>query len=225
MFQIKNKLERKKLLGVISVYEGFVMYHPALKTKLGAGRFLNAKSLKKIFNFLEGKREFISYSFSEFIPENVLNYNSENGSLLFWTAPQRRNMLFSGDFIKSTDYNLPALLWRYDGKSLSVFALKGSKKPKPNDFVYHAPFLNVNGQGRVCMGNVDFINRTGSLDKFPDILQDLFFNSLFTHTNNNTLAKVNIHKAYEMALSPKFVWDDILVKTKIKISELKWHIE
>jgi len=218
----KEKLESEKLLGVISVYSNTVLYHPKNKKGLGAGRLLKASSLKSIFKFIEGKSEFLTYSFSGFIPENVLNYNSETGKLIFWTPPQRRLLIFKDDIeIKTQEYNIPAILWSYNGKnSLSVYALKGNKKPKLDDAVCQAPFLNTSSNGKVCMGNVIYTNKTGKFDGYMDILQDLFYNSIFTHTNTNNLATVSIRDAYELAKDPKFNWDKYLYKTKLKISEV-----
>ena len=93
----KNKLEAERLQGVIAVYNSTVLYHPRTKTGLGAGRFLKSSSLKSMFKFIEGKSEFLTYSFSGFIPENVLNYNSETGKLIFWTKPQRRLLIFKNN--------------------------------------------------------------------------------------------------------------------------------
>ena len=70
------------------------------------------------------------------------------------------------------------------------------------------------------MGNVYFKNRTGKIDGFSDQLQELFFNSIFTHTNNNELATENIIELYEKAKSKDFVWDKYLLKTKLTLKDV-----
>lgn len=214
-----EQTRKQNLKGLISVYDEFALFHPTTKKGIGVGRPIKASSLKNIFKFLNGNTDYSSYKFKGIISENVLNYNSDSGDITFYTKPQRRKMIFQSNLkIENTEYNIPYLLWNYSNHSLKIFALKS--KPKENDFLYSAPFLNVSYNGLVCMGNVRFKNNTGEFNAFIDILQDLFFNSLFTHTNNNELASCSIQEAYEMAKSIDFKWDKYLVKTKKKVIDI-----
>lgn len=220
MQQIEIKTA-KKLIGVISVYEDLVLYHHnnIERNELSAGKLLTKASMKKIFKFLNSDSDMGSFTFSGMVPENILKYNMENGDMVFYTKPQRRNMLFNTQVLKSDEFNIPYILWVYKTSGLSVYALK--KKPtKETDTLYMAPFFNTSSSGAVCMGNVYFKNRTGKIDGFSDQLQELFFNSVFTHTNNNKLATENIIELYEKAKSKDFVWDNYLLKTKLTLKDV-----
>lgn len=220
MEKIENK-RANKLIGVISVYDDLVLYHHNnIKTnELSAGKLLTKDSMKKIFKFLNSDSDMGSFTFSGMVPENILKYNMENGDMVFYTKPQRRIMLFKTEAIKSDEFTIPYVLWVYKNGSLSVYALK--KKPtKETDVLYMAPFFNTSSNGAVCMGNVYFKNRTGKIDGFSDQLQELFFNSVFTHTNNNELATENIIELYEKAKSKDFVWDNYLLKTKLTLKDV-----
>lgn len=211
----------KKLIGVISVYDSLVLYHEnnTNTNELSAGKLLTKEGMKKIFKFLNSDSDMGSFTFSGLVPENILKYNLENGDMVFYTKPQRRVMIFKNEALKSDEFNIPYVLWVYKNGNLSVYALK--KKPtKENDILYMAPFFNTSGSGAVCMGNVQFKNRTGKIDGFSDQLQELFFNSVFTHTNNNELATENIIEVYEKAKSKDFVWNNYLLKTKLTLKDV-----
>lgn len=211
----KREIEKpKKLKGVISVYDDLVLYHENNSStgELSAGKLLTKDGMKKIFKFLNSDSDITSFTFSGLVPENILKYNMENGDMVFYTKPQRRVMIFSNEAMKTGEFNIPYLLWVYKKSSLYVYALK--KKPtNEKDILYSPPFFNTSANGSVCMGNVQFKNRTGKIDGFSDQLQELFFNSVFTHTNNNNVVNGNIIEIYEKAKEQNFIWDKYLVKS------------
>lgn len=211
--------EPNRALGLFVVYEQGVTFHKKTKTGFGVGVPPSEKSFKNIFKFLQGREDFSSVKFEGMVPENVLKYCTDTGSITFYTPPQRRMMLFNHDSIQNTEYNIPWLLWKYSDNSLDVYALK-SKPKNEKDKIYQAPMFNISSNGRVCMGNVKFKNSTGKFNGFMDQLQELFFNSIFTHTNNNRLAKRNIHAVYEDAKNSEFNWNKDLVQTKMTLKDL-----
>lgn len=118
------------------------------------------------------------------IPANVLHIDpSENGSAVWYTRPQQQKLFFSESLnLESGLVSLPALVWKADKKHLSVFALKGSSRPKAETALRHAPFFNLYQNGNVCMGNVDVnIQQAASLEQFIAAWQEYFFGSYFSH--------------------------------------------
>lgn len=108
---------------------------------------------------------------------------SQNGSVLWYTAPQKQKLYFSESLsLECGVVSLPALVWKADKKHLCVFALKEKNKPKSNTPLYHAPFFNLYQNGNVCMGNVDVkIKDAAYLEEFISAWQQYFFGSYFSH--------------------------------------------
>jgi PRTRC genetic system protein B len=65
---------------------------------------------------------------------------------------------------------------------MSVYALKGKKRPDIKCVLYHAPFFNINASGVVCMGTVDIdFSPNTTLSEFISKWETYFFNSYFSH--------------------------------------------
>ena len=70
------------------------------------------------------------------------------------------------------------------------------------------------------MGNASFTKSGKNFTEMMTHVQDQFFNSVFTHTNNNSLATENILSLYEKAKSKSFSWDQYLVQSKKTFEEI-----
>ncbi|WP_432328188.1 PRTRC system protein B [Mucilaginibacter sp. P25] len=119
------------------------------------------------------------------LPENLLYLNMENEGFAIWhTPPMQRNLFFSEALgIPSGNARIPALLWQGSRDTLSVFALKGNRKPQSQTALYHAPFFNMYEDGKVCMGTVKRkIKADTCLEDFISLWENYFFNSYFSHT-------------------------------------------
>lgn len=209
----------KQLKGVISLYDYDVLYHPMGKKSLLAGRPLKGSSLKSIFSFVAGMEDFVTYSFKGLVPKNIIKYNTESGKIIFYTSECFRTMIFNQKEIETTTYSIPKLLWVYNRMELKIYALKDEPTDE-NQILYQAPFLNVSSNGSVCMGSVDFKNKSGNFDGLSEIITDLFFNSIFTHTNCDKLSTENILEVYKKAKSKDFLWNEYLVPTKLKLIDV-----
>lgn len=214
----KRLLEDNKLSYIISVYENSVYFQKVEREKLSARKCLTKKSLIKMFHFLNSDNDSFVHKFIGIIPKNVISFNSNTGDISFTTNEQIKKLLFSSNF-KIAEYKIPKLLWVYKNNSLSLFALKGNVKSE-NDFLYQAPFLNIDSEGSVCMGNTKFSNNFQNFEFFMKYLQEQFFLSVFTHTNVDKLCKGNLNDIYKMAESPDFNWNNYLLKTKLKIKDV-----
>ena len=215
---IKEPLKIMPLLGIISVYNDASYFQQFSNNKLLSRKPMTKKSLKTIFKFLNSENDFSGYKFKGIIPKNVISINTDSGDIAFTTNIQRRKMIFKNSF-KTTEYNIPKLLWVFKNNSLSVFALKSDIKSNEN-YLFQAPFLNVGSTGSVCMGNTRFENNFEYFEDFMEYLQNQFFDSVFTHTNTDILAKENLHDVYEKAQNVNFQWNDYLVKLKLKVKDV-----
>ena len=215
---IKQPLKIMPLLGIISVYNDVSYFQQFSNNKLLSRKPMTKKSLKTIFKFLNSENDFSGYKFRGIIPKNVIFIDTDSGEIAFTTNAQRRKMIFRNSF-KTTEYNIPKLLWVFKSNSLSVFALKSDIKSNEN-YLFQAPFLNVGSTGSVCMGNTRFENNFEHFEDFMEYLQNQFFNSVFTHTNTDILAKENLHDVYEKAQDVNFQWNNYLVKLKLKVKDV-----
>ena len=115
---------------------------------------------------------------------------------------------------------MPFLLWNYKNENLQIFALK-RKPTKDTDDLYNAPFMNVSSNGLVCMGNVKYGQET---KYFEDLIDDIvfkFYNSIFTHTNNNNLLTINYQDFLKNHKNDKNLsYAHLLVKNNFKILDL-----
>lgn len=122
------------------------------------------------------------------LPINILNIDSsQNGSVLWYTKSQERQMYFVKNLeIPNGKAHVPAMLWFADKENLSVFALTSDKRPTEKTPLYYAPFFNVYEDGAVCMGTVDVnIKNSASVEELTTAWEDYFFNSYFSHLLDN----------------------------------------
>lgn len=122
------------------------------------------------------------------LPTNILNINpSQNGSVLWYTKSQERQMYFVKNLeIPNGKAHVPAMLWFADKENLSVFALTSDKRPTEKTTLHYAPFFNVYEDGAVCMGTVDVnIKNSASVEEFIKAWEDYFFHSYFSHLLDN----------------------------------------
>lgn len=119
------------------------------------------------------------------LPSNILHMGCKGNEsrVLWYTKEQKRQIFFSvASGVSSGKAYVPSMIWSASKDSLSVFAMKGNRRPKESTVLYHAPFLNTYENGRVCMGtvNVNF-QGSGSVQEFTQAWEDYYFNSYFSH--------------------------------------------
>lgn len=146
-----------------------------------------AKALAKSLQIDEEKDKTFLKS-KGILPTNILNINpSQNGSVLWYTKSQERQMYFVKNLeIPNGKAHVPAMLWFADKENLSVFALTSDKRPTEKTTLHYAPFFNVYEDGAVCMGTVDVnIKNSASVEEFIKAWEDYFFHSYFSHLLDN----------------------------------------
>lgn len=210
-----------KLKAVIAIYDKFSFFHHVEDGELGPANNLTMDSIKHVFLRNLKRKSDMLIGWKGIIPSNVLAFDQLSKSIMFYTEPGYRQMFFSKELdVPNAHYKQPFLLWKYEDGKVYVFALK--TKPKDEDAIlYQAPFMNVSGNGGVCMGNVSFGNEEKYFDDLMEDIVEKFYNSYFTHTNCNKLLHMNYMDFLKKHAFDKDVrFAKLLVETKQKIKDL-----
>ncbi len=217
-------IEKKEndLQGVLAVYENDLIYYPCNSIgELSNGELLRIDTAKKIFDSLSEIDLLCSdYDFEDLIPYNVLKYSKTEKKIIWFTEPKTETLLFQKKLeIVSGIYPLPHLLWKLTENGLSVWALK-EKPMSRKSILYHAPFLNVNSAGEICMGNAKFQVDSKEYSLIMQTAEKAFFNSFFTHTNHNFIINTNLIDFYKGSINKAHFNCDVLLKTNLKIENI-----
>lgn len=201
--------------------------HPVVNEKVGAEVPFTTESAKQIFAlFSEYKYE--QKVFENLIPKEIIyaKDSPEKGLELKWIVKKsKREIYYSKDNnekgLESKAYNLPTLLFKYSKKKLYVFALSDIDVDNINQdtLLYHAPLFNISNNGAVCMGNVNLskVEKFRTFDKCKEFLERLFFNSYFTHSNNEKL----INTAYLLKIKEDVFFNSHnLIKTNLNLNNI-----
>lgn len=188
----------------IAVYGNLAMYHNVNEDgSIAAGTPITQENIHRFAELLESKKEKLKQlEWAELIPNNVLYCNAKQRRVIFYTEPKMQLLNFAEHLpIKTAEYPIPYLVWHVTNRTLDLYAT--IHKPTSEDTqLFQAPFLNISGNGDVCMGTAKLDN----CETFEEIIEDAqhkFFNSNFTHTNEDTLAKRSIVDIYAEQLQTK----------------------
>lgn len=118
------------------------------------------------------------------LPNNILQIKlGGNGTVIWFSKAQKRQLFFIESLgIPNGIANVPTLLWKATKTKLSIFALKGTRRPTLHSKLCYAPFFNIYQGGDICMGTVDVqTSKATSLEEFIQLWEEHFFNSYFSH--------------------------------------------
>ncbi|SEC67903.1 PRTRC system protein B [Tenacibaculum sp. MAR_2009_124] len=228
MFALSNIRERDNLIPTFAIIgyisdkqNNLVTYHTIQKDKLSSGEPLTKETANGIFGAL--KAELQPYSFKGIIPRNVLHFNMKVNLELTWICnPKVKKLYFAEDTdIKSKSYPIPKLIFRLIGKTISVFAIKSNDPINENTQVYFSPFLNVDNNGNVCMGDTSLNYQ--NFEHYEEIMQFIenqFFCSMFTHIHNSNMLNKNVVLAYKEHENKKKFNEQLLVESPFKIHHI-----
>lgn len=221
----QDNTHKSQLEFIIAHYNSHTCIHMADEKNdgIGAAQPISVEAAKAIVKHIDkGEVNRENIDFEGLIPTNVVRYRTEERFIIWQTPPQLKYLIFSDKLsIESGVYPIPPLLWKLVGTSLKVFALKEPLQ-SVEDTVYQAPFLNVDENGSVCMGNAEIDNH---LDTYEEVLEQAdraFFNSVFTHTNCDLLANRNISDILAEQAEKKLKTFDteLLVETNQSINSI-----
>jgi len=141
------------------------------------------------------------------LPENILYVDQQEDGCAIWYTPSQRARLF---FLKklgipSGNAYVPPLVWKASKDQLHLYALEENKKPKENTPLCYAPFFNIHGDGRVCMGTVDIeLENDCCLEEFIKSWEAYFWDSYFSHAlDNYSPASINIVQLWTEQINTK----------------------
>jgi PRTRC genetic system protein B len=134
------------------------------------------------------------------LPKNVLYINRGRNAFALWQTPaQKVRLLFKeGLSIPNGEAWVPPMIWKAGRGALFVYALNSNEPAAINTPLCAAPYFNIYGDGKVCLGNVCLsIPRDCGLEEFIRLWEIYFFNSFFSHTLGNSPVKGNIVQLWQ----------------------------
>lgn len=217
-----NNLDHSNLQSVIAIYDNSIMLYPFENGTLQAARLPIKDDFNKLIKLVNTDGKIKSYSFDGIIPNNVLTFKNEEPYIVWYTKPKLQHLLFDSKLpMVSGTYPIPTLIWKFDSSGLSIFATTDIIINEDTK-LFQAPFLNVYSHGGVCMGSAMVKNLNTSYNVAMEQLQNNFFNSYFTHTNNDTLINRNIADVYleQMEKKTKTFDNTLLIDTNLTLNSI-----
>lgn len=161
--------------------------HRISKTcKLSLGQIISPQALKK--NFSELNTEGFDSGENTFIPKNIV-LNDEKQ--IAWHKKRFVSEIWyrRKGGIESLTVEWPALLFvaQKRERSLRVFALPSNSRPQPRTKLYNAPFMNIDEDGKLCLGSAKMPPEITIRD--IEECEATLINSQFTHTNHDHTLK------------------------------------
>jgi PRTRC genetic system protein B len=207
---------------VLCAYDNKMIYHDYNhKTdELSAGKMLTVDAAKTLFKFSNEINSMKQYEFNGIIPSNVLRFKTDEKYIIWETEPGIKEILYHESLpVKSGKYWVPRMIWKLNANSLSVHAIMKEVKSE-KDKLYNAPFFNVSKGGSVCMGNTKFTDQGYNYEKIMKKVEEGFWGSVFTHSNNDALLHFNF---VEWCNNPKLnqmQCNDLLVDSEKTIKSI-----
>jgi PRTRC genetic system protein B len=157
--------------------------------------------------------------------ENVLYLKQGIGACAIWYTPKMSASLFFSKSLGLEDgvAELPPLLWKADRQTMWVWALSMDGRPQAESTLYHAPFFNIYGDGKVCMGSVRIeVPGDSSIEGFIALWQTYFFASTFSHLLGDcSPVQSNIIQLWQKLIGTGKPFPlSALKKTKLKLKDL-----
>lgn len=134
-------------------------------------------------NLYDAYSELIGETSLQMLDKNTLAFNVN--TLVFWSPPKVRHVRFicPEPMGSASGYAPhPGLIFVWKKHELSVFAVKGRKKPSLSTQIFHAPYMNLFEDGDMCLGNV--VLPKPEPCNVP-ACEAAFFQSYFTHANTS----------------------------------------
>lgn len=185
--------------------------------------FETLKGVFKIFKDIEVNKN-KELSFKGLIPKNIVYFkNNEFQKKIIWTnKPNKKYLQFSdSSSIESGYYYLPKLLFSLSKNELKVFAVKDAEI-RENTILYNSPFLNIFKNGGVCMGSASInISPFSYIEDVIIYVENMFYNSIFTHTNHDVIINGNLSLHYKKTKDTNIKFDDkLLLESSTSLTEL-----
>ena len=180
----------------------YVEHRPIRNGAMCAGSPLGVEVLSKMMKAVDkfAKCSTSMVALHGVIPENLLyaSSNIDSYKLVWYRKPEKRMMYFTELLgIPNGEMSVPGLVYVTDGRSLRVFAFKGSK---PKRILYHAPFFNVSDS--VCLGSAKMQKpKEQTYQNWMQYWEDMFWKSEFAHILGENPIKGNLSFVTKMCIS------------------------
>ncbi|WP_291960156.1 hypothetical protein [Maribacter sp.] len=182
------------ILGKSFNSDNFLTMHNVRNGRIAEEVPFTKKTAMAVFGVFEDFA-FTPKTFAGIIPKNIVHASdtATEGLQLVWTVKKgTRKLMYSPNTgIENGQYAIPTLVFKYNKYGLSVFAIADGDCNNINEFtpLHHAPFFNVYNHGGICMGNVKLkkVGKLSTFDACASFLENAFFNSIFTHSNNREI--------------------------------------
>lgn len=184
--------------------------------QLMEGKPLAQETIEDMVNVFHKNRQSV-VKVTGMIPENLLHFEFLSGGNynMTWYRPAEVKVLHHAAALKipTAEAWVPAMLYKTNGKNLSVYALGTNKRPVENTKLFYAPYFNVS-DGGVCLGNAKVKKPAKwTYEAMMKYWEDLFWLSEFTHVNGKERVKSGDLTA---------VWTRLIKsKKKLKWSDIK----
>lgn len=202
---------------------GAYVEHREIKNgNFGVAEPLSVKMLSNIMKVVERytKTQATMDSLHGTIPDNLLYVSSkiESVKLIWYRKPEKRMMYFAEVLdIPNGEMMIPGLVYVAEGRTLSVYAYKGSK---PRRILYNAPFFNVGDS--VCLGTAKVQKPTEStFENWIEYWETMFWKSEFAHILGANPVKGNLATITKKCISTgKPFPTDELIRLKKTLKDL-----
>lgn len=178
---------------------------------------ITEETFETLNKFFKKKIKQKKYFIKGMIPRNIHYFDVENLHVIWTTEEKQMEQLFTDDKIKNGVYPVPKLLWKFHKGNLCIYAYKIEKG---KIVLYNAPFLNTSLAGSVCSGSIKYDFDTFDYLKIIQIIESKFYNSYFTHTNNDKLLKINLLEFYKTYLNAEKFPNNLLIKSNVSYDSL-----
>lgn len=144
--------------------------------EVGASRPLYQETIKKIF--LNTSNEHKIKTFKGMLSGNILYMDNINDMYVWYRKPGKQKLNIGE--IKS--FYLPGLVFKLKENQISVIAVRNIK---PDAICYRAPFSNIHGKSKVCMGSAKIkIDTLNHIEDVIEYAEHQFFFSKFASENS-----------------------------------------
>jgi len=130
--------------------------HPVTATRrgqavLGAGRPLTQRDVQDLLTVCAGQRPTATL---QWLPAHLLAHGED--FLVWWRPGAIRPLWFAFNGQRfGFRVSWPSLVFVAYRQTLSCAALARSTRPEPDTALCHAPLMNIDAQGRVCLGTAE----------------------------------------------------------------------
>lgn len=154
---------------------------------IGPGQPVATGDINELAGLLRGE----AAGATALLPENVLGFSGAHR--VWFVPPSRRPMWVRGDRnAVRLDVPWPGLVLAVHEQQLFVASYRGSQRPGAATPLYHAPLMNIYGDGRVCLGQASVPGGCGVEDMLA--WEAVVFETNFTHVNHPQTLRLPVGK-------------------------------